>query len=61
MLVMVPGLTHGFIAMTALLTIALAMALPCEFLHVPGPWIVVSVQEQEPGRLAELLLDFPQR
>lgn len=61
MLVMVLGLTHGFIAMTAPLIIALAMALPCVFLPVLGSWLVAIVHEQVPGQLAELLLDFPQR
>ena len=61
MLVMVLGLTHGFIAMTAPLIIALGMALPCAFLLVPGSWIVASVPEQGPGLLAEILRDFLQK
>ena len=55
------GLIHGFKAMTAPLIIALEMAQQCVFLHVPGPWIVVSVHEREPGRPEELLHDFLQR
>jgi len=55
------GLIHGFKAMIAPLIIALAMALPCGFLLVPGPWIVVFVHEREPGRPEELLHDFLQR
>ena len=37
------------------------MAQQCVFLHVPGPWIVVSVHEREPGRPEEQLHDFLQR
>ena len=61
MLVMVLGLMHGFIAMTAPLIIALAMALPCVFLPVLGSWLVAFVHEQVPGQLAELLLYFLQK
>ena len=61
MLVMVLGLMHGFIVMTAPLIIALEMDLLCVFLHVLGPWIVVSVHEREPGRPEELSRDFLQR
>ena len=51
----------GLMATIENLIIALAMALPCVFLHVPGPWIVVSVHEREPGRPEEQLHDFLQR
>ena len=51
----------GLMATIENLIIALAMAQQCVFLHVPGPWIVVSVHELEPGRPEEQLHDFLQR
>ncbi len=45
MLVMVLGLMHGFIVMTAPLIIALEMDLLCVFLHVLGSWTAVFVRE----------------
>ena len=58
---MVLGLVVGSIVTIVNLIIVLEMAQQCVFLHVPGPWIVVSVHEQEPGRPEELLHDFLQR
>ena len=61
MQVTVQDLGIGLMATIENLIIALAMAQQCVFLHVPGPWIVVSVHELEPGRPEELLHDFLQR
>ena len=61
MLITVLDLMLGLGVTTVSHIIALAMVLPCVFLHVPGPWIVVFVHEREPGRPEELLHDFLQR
>ena len=61
MQVTVQDLGIGLMATIENLIIALEMALPCVFLLVLGPWIVVSVHEREPGRPEELLHNFLQR